>query len=60
MRGIVREKCLPSANVDIVILGDLLIGLLGSTRDSSLDSLSDVVDGLLGGLHFDCCLVVWG
>lgn len=31
------------------VLGDLLVGLLGSGGTGALNRLSDVVDGLLGG-----------
>lgn len=53
-----RNICsdLPSANAGIVVLGNLLVGLLASTSDSALDGLSNVVDSLLGGLHFE---VLW-
>lgn len=54
-----RNICsgLPSANVDVAVLGNLLVGLLADTRGSALDGLSDVVDGLLNGLH--CERVGW-
>jgi hypothetical protein len=34
-------------DVGITALGDVLVGLLGSLSTSSLDGLSDVVNGLL-------------
>lgn len=34
-------------HVGIAVLGDVLVGLLGSGGTSSLDSLSDVVGGVL-------------
>lgn len=40
-----------SGNVDVAVLGNLLVGLLADTRGSALDGLSDVVDGLLDSLH---------
>lgn len=53
-----RNICfdLPRANADIVVLGNLLVSLLASTRDSALNGLRDVVESLLGGLH---CEVLW-
>lgn len=47
---------LPSADRGVAVLGDLLVGLLGSTRGSALNGLSDVVNSLLSGLHYE---VVW-
>jgi hypothetical protein len=48
-----NEESLPGGGVDVAILGDLLVGLLGSTRGSALNGLRDVVGGLLDGLHCD-------
>lgn len=51
---------IPSTNVDVVVLSNLLVGVLGDSRGSALDGLRDVVDGLLSGLHCDGLLVwVW-
>lgn len=36
-----------------------LVGLLGSLGAGALDGLSDVVCGVLDGLHFDLSLVGW-
>lgn len=44
---------LPSGDGDVAVLGNLLVGLLGSTGGDRLNSLSDVVAGLLDGLHCD-------
>lgn len=54
--------CLPSANGDVAILGNLLVGLLRSTGGGTLDGLRDVVESLLGGLHCEDlgCLFGWG
>lgn len=46
-----REVNIPSADGGIVVLGNLLVGLLGGTAGSLLDSLGDVVDTLLEGIH---------
>ncbi len=48
-----RSSHVPGADVGVAVLGNLLVGLLGDTRDGTLDSLRDVVGGLLGGLHCD-------
>lgn len=40
------------AQAGIVVLGDLLVGLLGSLRTGTLDGLGNVVGGVLDGLHF--------
>lgn len=50
-----RERCLPSAGASIGVLGDLLVGRLGSLRGGSVDLVSDEVAGVLDGLHFDSC-----
>jgi hypothetical protein len=42
---------IPSVQAGVAILSNLLVGLLAGARDSTLDSLSDVVDSLLGRLH---------
>jgi len=47
----------PSADAGVAVLGNLLVGLLGSTRGGALDGLRDVVDGLLGGLHCEVLVV---
>lgn len=36
-----------SAQLGIGVLGNLLVGLLGSSRAEALDGLSNVVDGVL-------------
>lgn len=62
-----KGRCLPSGDIDITVLRNLLVGLLAGTGGDRLDGLSNVVDGLLGGLHcesscwcwwFDCVVVV--
>lgn len=47
-----NEECLPSADAGIVVLGDVLVGLLGSLVGGTLDLVRDVVAGLLDGIHF--------
>ena len=42
-----------SSKAGVVVLGDLLVGLLGSTRGGALDGLGDVVGGVLDGVHVD-------
>ena len=44
-----------AAEGGVVVLGDLLVGLLGSGRASALDGLRDVVGGVLDGLHCEDC-----
>lgn len=46
-----EESHIPGADIGVAVLGNLLVGLLGGARDGTLDSLRDVVGGLLGGLH---------
>lgn len=46
------NECLPSADTGVVVLGDLLVGLLGSTAGGALDLVGDVVAGVLDGIHF--------
>jgi len=41
-----------SADAGVVVLGDLLVGLLGSTVGGALDLVRDVVTGVLDGIHF--------
>ena len=45
---------IPGAEVGVVVLGDLLVGLLGSGAGGTLDSVSDVVSGVLNLVHGDC------
>jgi hypothetical protein len=45
-----------SADVGVVVLGNLLVGLLGSLVGTTLELVRDVVAGLLDGIHFG----VWG
>lgn len=47
----------PSADSGVVVLRDLLVGLLGSTAGGGLNLVSDVVAGVLDGIHVDC--LVW-
>ena len=47
------ERCLPSADTGVVVLGDVLVGLLGSTAGGALDLVRDVVAGVLDGIHDD-------
>lgn len=44
---------LPSADVGVAVLGNLLVGLLAGTGGGLLDLLGDVVGTLLDGIHFD-------
>lgn len=48
---------IPSADGGIAVLGNLLVGLLGGSAGSLLDSLGDVVGTLLEGIHCQCTLV---
>lgn len=49
-----REKgCLPVGDTDVGVLGDLLVGLLGSTVGGALDLVGDEVTGVLDGIHVD-------
>lgn len=41
----------PSANVGVAVLGNLLVRLMAGTRHGTLNSLRDVVGGLLNRLH---------
>jgi len=41
------------AQARIAVLSDALVGLLGSFGTGALDGLSDVVGGVLDGLHVD-------
>lgn len=50
---------IPSANTGVVVLGNVLVGLLGSTVGSARDLVGDVVTGLLDGIHCDLSLVVF-
>ena len=49
--------CIPSADGGVAVLGDLLVGLLGSTRGGLLDLLTDEVGTLLDRIH--CDRLVW-
>jgi hypothetical protein len=49
----IRRECLPSANGGVAVLGDLLVGLLGSTAGDLLDLVIDEVAGLLERIHCD-------
>ena len=51
MRASQFKRDIPSADVGVVVLGDLLVGLLGGLRASALDRLRNVVGGVLDGLH---------
>jgi len=42
-----------SSEGSITILGNVLVGLLGSGSTSTLNGLADVVGGVLNSLHFD-------
>lgn len=44
---------LPSANRGVGVLGDLLVSLLGGGGESALSGVSDVVGGVLDGVHGD-------
>ena len=49
-----------SAERGVAVLGDLLVGLLGGGGKSTLDGVSDVVGGVVDGIHCDgwgVCLV---
>jgi hypothetical protein len=41
-----------STDAGVVVLGDVLVGLLGSLVGGALDLVRDVVAGLLDGIHF--------
>lgn len=47
------KRCLPSAETSVVVLGNVLVGLLGSLVGGALDLVGDVVTGLLDGIHDD-------
>lgn len=48
------------ADLGIVVLGDLLVGLLGSLSTGALDGLGNVVGGVLEHAKLVSCLgVVW-
>lgn len=52
------RECLPGSEALVVVLGDLLVGLLGSTAGGALDLVGDVVGSGLDGIHFEgWCLV---
>ena len=54
------SQCSPSAEVGVVVLGNLLVGLLGSGVGSTLDGVGDVVSGVADLVHDDgwgLCLV---
>ena len=42
-----------SADGGVAVLGDVLVGLLGSTGGGLLDLLTDEVGALLDGIHYD-------
>lgn len=46
-------RSIPSADAGVVVLGNPLVGLLGSTAGGGVDLVSDVVAGVLDGIHFD-------
>lgn len=46
-------RLLPAGKVGVVVLGNFLVGLLGSGRAGLLDGLGNVVGGVLDGLHCD-------
>lgn len=48
-----RDSSLPSADAGVVVLGDLLVGLLGSSAGGTLDGVRDVVGGVLNLVHFE-------
>ena len=51
---------IPGAEVGVVVLGNLLVGLLGSGVGSTLDGVGDVVSGVADLVHDDgwgLCLV---
>jgi hypothetical protein len=43
---------LPITDISVVVLGNLLVGLLGSLVASARDLVGDVVAGVLDGIHF--------
>lgn len=46
-------KNVPSADGGVAVLGNLLVGLLGSAVGGGLDGVRDIVGGLLDGIHVD-------
>lgn len=48
-----RVRDIPGADVGVVVLGNLLVGLLGGTAGGLLDLLGDGVAGVLDGVHDD-------
>lgn len=50
----------PSADGGVAVLGNLLVGLLGSAVGGGLDGVRDVVGGLLDGVHVDGLGLVCG
>lgn len=48
-----EKGCLPITDTNIAVLGDLLVGLLGSTVGGALDLVGDKVAGVLDGIHVD-------
>lgn len=53
------ERYSPSADGGVVILGNLLVGFLGTSVGRALDSVGDVVSGVVDLVHVEgVCLVV--
>lgn len=52
-----KSMFLPSGNVGVGVLGDLLVGFLGSAAGCLLNSLRNVVGTLLERIHCDCSVV---
>lgn len=52
-------EALPSGDGVVAVLGDVLVGLLGGLGGGALDGLSDVVGGLLSGIHVDGLVVLF-
>ena len=53
-----KVQDIPGGEGSVGVLGDLLVGLLGGGGDALLDSLADVVGGVLDGLHCEGRVVV--
>lgn len=47
---------IPVADAGVAVLGNGLVGLVGSVRSGSVNLVRDEVAGLLDGIHFDCWL----
>ena len=53
------SQCSPSAQVGVVVLGNLLVGLLRSAVGGALDRVGDVVSGVADLVHGDGWGCAW-